>query len=632
MLTIVESLEHYRHMFEGLGQQITIYSDHHNLLWFTETKVYNRRQARWAEKLSKYDFVIHFRPGTQGGKPDALSRRPDCMESAKIRLPSPFLKPSQVDTSGIEITAVTMESANLGVDGELRDAIRDALVKDPAVEGYLDSPPEGFEVQEGLLLKDGLVYVPEDTEVKLRILEKYHDRRTAGHLGQEKTLELVGREFTWPGICAFVNRYVLTCDTCARNKTPRHRRHGQLRPLTIPSGPWQSVSMDFIVELPPSQGYDAIYVCVDRLTKMAHFIPTNSDVTAEQTADLYLKWVFKNHGLPIDIVSDRGTQFVSKFSRRLLELLDIKGNRSTAYHPESDGQTERVNQTLEQYLRIYCDFHQDDWSQLLPLAEFVYNNAKNSSTQMSPFYANYGYHPRASMKVRPEPSVYENPAAESLVQHLDTVHNELRLGLEYAQETYKRKFDRKAKPAPPFKVDDLVWLNRKNIATTRPSLKFDYKRFGPFKILKIVGDSKLAFQLELPPQWRIHDIFHASLLDPHHTNEIKGRKQPVPQPPDIVEGTLAILNSKMERRRLWYIVDWKGYGPKERTWEPAENLTHATDAVAAYYPRHPQRPSPQDIPNTPQPRGTSARKRGGTVTNVASPAPSRHSPRTRRTT
>jgi hypothetical protein len=120
---------------------------------------------------------------------------------------------------------------------------------------------------------------------------------------------------------------------------------------------------------------------------------------------------------------------------------------------------------------------------------------------MSPFYANFGYHPCASLKVRTEPSVYENPAAESLVQNLEAVHNELRLGLEYAQETYKRKFDWKAKCTPSFKVGDLVWLNRKNIATTRASLKLDFKRFGPFKILKVVRKRKLAFQLELPTRW-----------------------------------------------------------------------------------------------------------------------------------
>ena len=223
--------------------------------------------------------------------------------------------------------------------------------------------------------------------------------------------------------------------------------------------------MDFIVELPPSSGYNAIYVCVDRLTKMAHFCPTNSNITAEGTAELYLKHVFKNHGLPDDVVSDRGTQFVSKFTCRLLELLEVKGNRSTAYHPESDGQTERTNQTLEQYLRIYCDFHQDDWSQLLPLAEFVYNNAQSASTGMSPFYANYGYHPRATLKVRTTSVTYENPAAEALLDHLKQVHTDLQSTLERAQEKYKQNFDRKANPAPSFTVGDLVWLNRKNIET-----------------------------------------------------------------------------------------------------------------------------------------------------------------------
>jgi Chromo (CHRromatin Organisation MOdifier) domain len=391
--------------------------------------------------------------------------------------------------------------------------------------------------------------------------------------------------------------------------------------------------MDFIVELPPSQGFDAVYACVDRLTKMAHFVPTYSDVTSEQTADLYLRNVFKMHGLPDDVVSDRGTQFVSKFSRRLLELLDVKGNRSTAYHPESDGQTERVNQTLEQYLRIYCDFHQDDWSQLLPLAEFAYNNARNSSTGMSPFYANYGYHPRASLKVQPR-SDQRNPAAEDLANHLKQVHEELRWNLGQAQERYKKNFDRKANPAPPFVVGDLVWLNRKNIATTRPSRKFDSKRFGPFKILKVVGDSKLAFQLELPPQWKIHDVFHASLLDPHHANEIEGRKQPTPHPPEAIEGIPEyevgeILDSKIERRKLWYKVDWKGYGPEERTWEPAENVENAAEAVATYHQRHPQRASPDDVPRAQRPRETSAAKKGGTVTNVTK-TPSRQNARTRR--
>ena len=230
-----------------------------------------------------------------------------------------------------------MEPGDTLGNADLRRSILDALQKDPVAKAQLDCLVGGFTEEAGLLVKDGLVYVPQDEGIKVRILEGCHDGKTAGHLGQEKTLELVSRDYFWPGMRKFINEYVSTCDTCARNKAPRHRRHGQLRPLPIPGGPWRSVSMDFIVELPPSSSYDAIYVCVDRFTKMAHFCPTNSNITAEGTAELYLKHIFKNHGLPDDIVSDRGTQFASKFTRQLLELLEVKGNRSTAYHPESDG-------------------------------------------------------------------------------------------------------------------------------------------------------------------------------------------------------------------------------------------------------------------------------------------------------
>jgi len=309
----------YRHLFEGLGQQITIYLDHYNLLWFTETKVYNRRQARWAEKLAKYDFVIHFHLGTQAGKPDALSRRPDYIAENKVMQPMPFLRPEQVDTTGLEIGA--QEQLR---DGDLERAIREAQERDTITN------KETMKQTDGLWLKDGRIYVPADTEIKLRILEEHHDRKTASHLGQDKTLELIAQDYTWPGMREFVNEYVRRCDTCTRNKTPRHCHHGQLYSLPIPNSPWKSVSMDFVVQLPPSQGYDAIYMYVDRFTKMAHFIATTTGVTAEGTADLYLRHIFKNHGLPEDIISDRGIQFVAKFTRQLLELIEVKGNRSTA--------------------------------------------------------------------------------------------------------------------------------------------------------------------------------------------------------------------------------------------------------------------------------------------------------------
>ena len=627
MLAIVEVMDRYRYYFEGLGHKTTVYTDHRNLLWFTETKVYNRRQARWAEKLSRFDFVIVFRPGKQGGKPDALSRRPDYMspeEDRDIRTMA-FLKPDQVDTSllnpetpeailqCVRLNSVVAEV--MAIDEELAQNIRQALPADPQIGPYLkhladDTMPRDDDVAEylkpfslhkdGLVLRDGLVYVPDEGNIKLEILKSCHDSKISGHLGQAKTLEIVSRNYFWPRMRQYINEYIQTCDTCARNKTPRHAPYGQLHPLPIPAGPWESVSMDYIVELPLSNGHDAIYVCVDRLTKMAHFCPTTSNVTAEQTAQLYLQNIFKHHGLPNNIISDRGTQFTSKFTRRLLELCDIKSNKSTAYHPQSDGQTERVNQVLEQYLRIFCDYQQDDWYQLLPLAEFVYNNAQNASTGVSPFYANYGYHPRSSPRLVVTEEVI-NPRAEELAANIRKIHTQLRSQLESAQADYKEKYDRHVKEHPPFAVGDKVWLMRKNIKTNRPSQKLDVKRLGPFKILEIVGESKLAFKLELPPQMRIHPVFHASLLEPYKANTLPGRTQP-PPPPILVENELEyvvdeVLDSKIDRGKLRYYIDWEGYPPEDRTWEPVSHLKNAKDAVAQFHARYPNRPSPADLPH-----------------------------------
>ncbi len=472
MLAIVETMDQYRHYFEGLGQTVTVYSDHKNLLWFTETKVYNRRQARWAEKLSRFDFRIVFRPGKRSGKPDALSRRPDYTSGKNPEARTlTFLKPHQVDTAELASSAFTLNNAvveHVGIDGDLLAKIRARLDDDPDLGPILHrlqnpengAPQEGITLShEGLLLKDGLIYIPANDELKVEILKRCHDARTAGHLGQKNTLERVSRDYYWPRMRQFINEYVRTCDTCARNKTPRHRPYGPLRPLPIPTNAWRSVSMDLIVELPESKGFNAIFVCVDRLTKMSHFIPTKTDVTAAQAAQLYVQNVFRLHGLPQDIVSDRGQHFTSHFTCRLLELCEIKGNRSTAFHPQSDGQTERTNQTLEQYLRIYCDYQQDDWHDLLPFAEFVYNNTESTSTRMTPFFANYGYHPRCNLSLTaPVESI--NPTAEVLVQKFRELHAALRTNLQRAQQDYKKYHDQHVKEAPTFKVGDKVWLNR----------------------------------------------------------------------------------------------------------------------------------------------------------------------------
>jgi len=358
--------------------------------------------------------------------------------------------------------------------------------------------------------------------------------------------------------------------------------------------------MDFIVELPVSNGYNAVYVIVDRLSKMAHFLPTTTKVSAKGTAELFLQ-IFKMHGFPDDIVSDRGPQFTSKFWSSLLKMCGVHPNRSTAFHPQSDGQTERVNQILEQYLRMFCNYQQSNWAELLPLAEFAYNNTEHSSTKFSPFFANYGYHPNFDLQLQPpNNSTPVNPAAQSLTENLRKVHEQMVENLKAAQDKYKRNHDVYVKESPEFQVGDRVWLLRRNIKTTRPSTKLDYRRLGPFRITEIVGQSQSAFRLELPPQMHIHPVFHVSLLEPYIPNIIPGRTQ---DPPEAVEvegqeewEVGEVLDSKIQRGALFYLVDWEGFGPEDRTWEPAINLENSTELVEAFHLTYPNRPSPEDLP------------------------------------
>ena len=191
-----------------------------------------------------------------------------------------------------------------------------------------------------------------------------------------------------------IKEIVTTCDICSCSKIPRHRSYGLLRPLEIPKKPWTSISMDFITDLSSSKGFDSIFVVVDRLTKMAHFVSCNKIVTSEETAQLFINNVYKYHGLPEDIISDRGTQFTSKIWQSLFKILQVEIKLSSTYHPQIDSQTKRVNQVIEQYLRCFINYHQDNWIDLLPLAEFAYNNTIQDSTKQTPFFANYGHHPR----------------------------------------------------------------------------------------------------------------------------------------------------------------------------------------------------------------------------------------------
>ncbi len=231
-----------------------------------------------------------------------------------------------------------------------------------------------------------MVYVPPTPELRTKIIEAHHNTPLAGHPGIAKTLELINRNYWWPSMKEVIQHYVKTCVVCQRTKTFPAKPSGYLQPNKIPSKPWEDISIDLITGLPESNTFNTIVVIVDRFSKMIKLIAATDHISSEGIARVYRDHVWKDHGIPERIISDRGSVFVSRFMDALHKLIGSKAATSTAYHPQTDGQTERVNQEVEHYLRTYTNDEQDDWSEWLSRAEYAHNNRIHSATGYSPFF------------------------------------------------------------------------------------------------------------------------------------------------------------------------------------------------------------------------------------------------------
>lgn len=535
LLAIIDSLKVWRHYLQGAKNPFIILCDHKNLTYFMELRQLSRRQARWANFLSGFDFEIRHVPGAANCRADALSRRPDYF---------PLEGGATTDPTNLRQLIPTVDLA--------------------AIEDNISNDKE---------------FIKEELR-QLDIIENRHCNLQAGHYGLAKTLELIQRDFYWPKMSQMVKKFIDSC-SCIRSKSSKHSPYGLLNPLPIPDCPWKSISTDFIVELPLSNGYNAINVWVCRLTKMAHFIPCNTTITAKGTVDLFMTNIFRLHGLPSDIISDRGPQFISKLWANIHETLKIKVKLSTSFHPQTDGQTEKTNSVLEQYLRNFINYQQDNWVSLLPFAEFSFNNSINASTKTSPFMANYGFNPRMDFL----------NLDNAYVKDINEVLEKLKDNLSKAQERQKFYADKK-RIDKNFKINDLVLLNTKNIRTTRPSKKLDLKKIGPFKVLAKIGNA--SYRLELPLHFKIHNVFHVSLLENYSPNPWPSRiveKSPPIEIEDHYEYEVEeILDSKIVRKKLKYLVKWLGYELEDSTWEPLENLANCPELIKKFHELHPNKP------------------------------------------
>ena len=415
----------------------------------------------------------------------------------------------------------------------------------------------------------------------MELISRHHNNLLAGHFDIEKTCKLLAQKYYWPTFRHNVEAYVKSCDVCLASKAVCYKPYSDLQLLPVPTHQWKDLSMDFVTGLPVSidwkgDSYDSILVIVDRLTKMVHYKPVKITLDGPGLAKVIIDVVVRHHNLPDSIITNWGSLFTSKFWSLLCYFLGIKQRLSIAFYPQTDGQTKRQNSIMEAYLRAVVNFEQNDWSRLLPMPKFAYNNMKNSSTGHTNFELNCGYHPRVFFKKDNDPR-FQSKSTDKLSAKLQNLMTVCRENLYYAQKFQKQTHDKGVKPRS-YVPKDKVLLNNKYIKIKR-NRKLEAKFFEPFQVLHPV--EKQAYKFELPKRWRMHNVFHMSLLEQDTTK--KERVEEWVKKLELKAGNTeeyevkAIWDSAVYVRKLesgqlpslYYLVAWKRYPQEKNTWKPS---------------------------------------------------------------
>ena len=570
LLAVKLALEEWRHWLEGTKQPFLVWTDHKNLEYIRTAKRLNSRQARWALFFTRFNFSLSYRPGSRNVKPDALSRQfqreEDDASASDTILPSPCV-----------VASLTWE---------IEERVRAATEGQPGPSAC----------------PTGCLVVP--AALRSEVLQWAHASRLTCHPGIQRTRDVLLQRFWWPTLLEDTREYVRACQTCNQNKPLRQAPAGFLQPLPVSHRPWSHISVDFVTGLPPSDGKTAILTIVDRFSKMAHFVSLPKLPSAKETAQLLLNHVFRLHGIPVEVVSDRGPQFSSVFWREFCSLLGATASLTSGYHPQSNGQAERMNQEMETTLRCMTSQNPSSWSQHLLWVEYAHNTLTSSATGLSPFQCAYGYQPPLFPAREGEASC---PSVQAFIRRCRRTWVRARASLLKAAGRYSLAANRRRSQAPEYQVGQKVWLSTRDLPLRVESNKLAPKFVGPFAIERVI--SPVAVRLKLPQSMRVHPTFHVSKVKPVSESPLVPAAPP-PPPPRLVDGGLIydvrrIIRSRRRGRGCQYLVDWEGYGPEERSWVPARHIV-GRGLIQDFHQRHPDQPSLSNIGRGPRHRSPTA--------------------------
>lgn len=550
-LAILLAVEQWRSYLQH--DEFVIRTDQHSLVHLEEQRLSTPWQRKAFSKLLGLRYQIVYRRGRENAAADALSRK--------------------VHEQVLSVAAISVCQPAWLADvstGYSDDVEAQKLLLELATS----TEPTNYTLDNGIIKHKGRVWIGNNLAMQHKIFQAFHSSSLGGHSGAPVTYIRIKKLFMWSGMKKFIKQKVRCCQVCQQAKPERVKYPGLLEPLRVPGRPWQHIAMDFIEGLPQSGQYNCLLVVVDRFSKYGHFIPLAHPYTAAKVASLFVDFVFKLHSLPESIVSDRDPVFTSHFWRDLFKVVGTQLNMSTAYHPASDGQTERVNQCVETYLRCFVHACPRKWSKWISLAEYWYNTSHHSTLNSSPFVVLYGHEPRHWGIEAPDSCSVSN--LQSWLTERRVVHDLLRQHLLRAQQIMKKQAD-KNRTFRQFQVMYMVFLKLQPYiqasVAPRANHKLLFKYFGPFRVTAKISDT--AYRLALPEGSTIHPVFHMSLLR-QALAEGMSSSPVLPHDTDSLAIPVKVL-AKMWRKKANGVVEqaliqWSPGDAASATWEDREHI------------------------------------------------------------